>query len=118
MFIFGVNTSTIPCPNDQEMWHSGVSPQSFAPQVLLLFITFWSISGLVEMKNSLKKSVLLFLVLIAAFLHKCSAGSVIPLPNSTATSPDDLLARHERSLIFNINGGIAKVCVDEREWQQ
>lgn len=72
----------------------------------------WSIT-LPTMKSILQKSV--FLALIAAILHKVSAGSVIA--NST-TSPDDLLERHKRSLIFNINGGVAKVDECNPVWQE
>lgn len=43
-------------------------------------------------------------VLLASILIKCSTGSVMA-NNST----DDLLSRHKRTLIYNINGGIAKV---------
>lgn len=45
----------------------------------------------------------LWFLLIAAILHKISAGSLM------ANSTDDLLARHKRTLIYNINGGVAKV---------
>lgn len=64
------------------------------------------------MKSILQKSV--WFALIAAILHKVSAGNVI----ANSTSPDDLLERHKRSLIFNINGGVAKVDECNPVWQE
>lgn len=63
-------------------------------------------SGRTLLLCSMAGAFTLRLLLIAVILNKSSAGDTHTPGNSTG---DDLLARHKRTLIYNINGGVAKV---------
>lgn len=53
----------------------------------------------------MRTGIFLCFPLIALMLHKSSAGNF----TATPSDDDDLLARNKRTLIYNINGGVAKV---------